>query len=341
MFLYYSLFTWIALGSIIKSRLFKIITLLLLITFVGLRFEVGADWFNYYNIYNTIVVSDIRKSLTITDPAYGILNYLASILGYDIWFVNLICAIIFFSGLNFFCKNTRNYWIALLVAFPYIILSVSMGYTRQSVAIGLSMVGIAHLLNENKINFIIWTFLALLFHKSALLLFLFTPYAFNIKMTPVKNSLYFIAFLISLFIVMNKLSSEENLYFTEEVSSAGTLARMIIHAPAVAFYMIYRNKFKKIYREKLPVLDAFLALITIFFFISFLFSTFADRFNLYFYIFDMIVLTSITLFFNRPNYYVYLGGVILFQFILMFVWLNYSPWAQCCWIPYQNYLWIN
>lgn len=341
MFLYYMLYALIVFMSLTKTRLLQIIIIFTFIMIVGLRFEVGADWFNYLTIYNLLSINSLTVNLTSTDPAYGLLNYISHSLGYEIWFVNLVSATFFFLGLDYFCRNTRNYWIALLVAFPYIILSVSMGYTRQSVAIGLSMIGVIHLLKENKINFIIWTFLALLFHKSALLLFLFIPYAFNIKMTPIKNSLYFIAFLISLFIVMSRFSSEENLYFTEEVSSAGTLARMIIHAPAVAFYVIYRNKFKKIYREKLPVLDAFLALITIFFFISFLFSTFADRFNLYFYIFDMIVLTSITLFFNRSNYYVYLGGIILYQFILMFVWLNYSPWAQCCWIPYQNYLWIN
>lgn len=341
MLFYYSLFTWFVFGSITKNRLFKILTLIILIIFVGLRYEVGADWGNYLVIYEVLLGSDLKTSLVRTDPAYGLLNYIAANLNYDIWFVNLVCAIIFYLSLDYFSKNTRNYWIALLVAFPYLILSVSMGFTRQSVAIGLGMVAITHLLKNNKYAFLIWIFLALLFHKSALLLLIFTPYAFNIKLTGFKNVLYFVSFIIVLLILMSKLSSQENLYFTDEVSSAGALARMIIHAPSVGIYLLYRNRLKKIYNEKITVLDALLALIIIFFFISFVYSTFADRFNLYFYIFDMLVLTSITLFFNRTNYFVYLSGVILFEFILMVVWLNYSPWAQCCWIPYQNYLWIN
>lgn len=341
MYLYLSLFSWMVIGCLTKSRLFKIATICLLIVFVGLRFRIGADWNNYDIMFNIISSRDIGTALSFTDPAYGYLNYLATQLGYEIWFVNLICAILFFFGLHYFCKNTKNYWIALLVAFPYLILAVSMGFTRQSVAIGLSMLAMTHLFKDNKYYYLLWMFVALLFHKSALLLLLFTPYAFDIRLTPLKNSLYFLVFMLALFFIMNKFSSQDNLYFTNEVSSAGALARMIIHLPAVGFYVIFRDKFKVIYDKKLLVLDTFLGLIILFFFISFVYSTFADRFNLYLYIFDMIVLSAITQFFNRSNYYVYLGGVILFEFILTFVWLNYSPWAQCCWIPYQNYLWID
>lgn len=341
MLFYYSLFTWLIFGSITKNRLFKVITLILLTVFVGLRFEIGGDWGNYLTMYEILSGNVLKVYLTATDSGYGLLNYLAYKLNYEIWFVNIICAIFFFIGLDYFCKNTRDYWIALLVAFPYLILSVSMGYTRQSVAIGFSMIAIIHLFKDNKYNFLIWLFIALLFHKSAILLLIFLPYAFNVKLTGFKNALYLLGFITALFVVMNKLSAQENLYFTEEVSSAGALARMVIHAPAVAIYLIYRKKFKGIFKEKLPVLDTFLVLIITFFFISFLYSTFADRFNLYLYIFDMLILSSITIFFNRSNYYIYLSGIILFQFILMFVWLSYSPWAQCCWIPYQNYLWSN
>lgn len=341
MLLYYGLFLLVAFASFTTNRILKILTIVILILIVGLRYEVGSDWSNYLIMYQLLLGNSLEVHLGFTDPAYGLLNYIAANLNYDIWFVNLICAIIFYLGLDYFSKNTRNYWITLLIAFPYLILSVSMGFTRQSVAIGLSMIAITHLFRNNKYNFFIWIFLALLFHKSALLLLIFTPYALNIKFTPLKSGLYFLIFVIVLFTIMNKFSAEDNLYFTDEVSSAGALARMIIHAPAVGIYLLYRNRLKNIYREKLAVLDALLALIIIFFFISFIYSTFADRFNLYFYIFDMLVLTSITLFFNRSNYYVYLFSIILFQFVLMTVWLNYSPWAQCCWIPYQNYLWSN
>lgn len=341
MYLYLSLFLWMVVGCLTKSRLFKIITIYLLIIFVGLRFQVGADWSNYNAIFKTISNKDIIGALSFTDPAYGLLNFMAFKFNYNIWFVNLICAVIFFHGLDYFCKYTKNYWISLLVAFPYLILSVSMGFTRQSVAIGLSLVAITYLFKNNRYYYFLWIFVALLFHKSALLLLIFTPYAFNIKFTPLKSGLYFAIFIIFLFVIMNKFTAEDNLYFTDQVSSAGALARMVIHVPAIIIYLIYRNKLERIYRGKLPVLDGLLVLIIIFFFISFVYSTFADRFNLYFYIFDMIVLSSIALFFDRPNYYVYLSGVILFQFILMFVWLNYSPWAREFWIPYQNYLWIN
>lgn len=339
MFIYYCLFFWVAFNNLTKSRALQILTIFCLILIVGLRFKVGGDWESYAFMYDIISKNNINFSLTFTDPAYGIINYLSNMLNKDVWLVNLICATIFFIGIDYFSKFTPHYWISLLTSLPYIIITVSMGYTRQSAAIGLVLIAFVNLMKNNKFNFLFWILLALTFHKSSILLLIFTPYAFNYKFTRIKNIIYMSLFIVTLFIIMNSSITQDSLYFTDEFSSSGAISRMIVHIPAIILYLVYRKKFENFFRKNLVILDTFLILIVIFFSIAFFYSTFADRFNLYFYIFDMLILSTFTLFLNRSNYYVYLLLIILYQFTLLSLWLNFSPYADCCWIPYQNYLW--
>lgn len=339
MYFYYCLFFLIVIASLTKSRLPQILIMLVLIVFVGLRYQVGSDWYNYLEIFDLISYLDLKSTLVQTDPAYKLLNFISSYYGFDIWFVNLVCALIFFICLDSFCKYTKNYWVTLLVAFPYLILAVSMGYTRQAVAIALSMIAITKVIGNNGVIFLIYILAASSFHKSALIMLIFTPYAFNYRLTPLKNSIFIVVFVTLLFLMMNRLSEEDNLYFVQIMSSSGALARMMIHLPSIAIYLLYRSKFKLIFQTKMYIFDTFVALILMFFIISFSYSTFADRFNLYFYIFDMLILSTFSLFIKQNSSYVYLFLIIIMEFSLFSIWINFSPYAECCWVPYQNYLW--
>ncbi len=53
---------------------------------------------------------------------------------------------------------------------PYLINIVAMGYTRQSVALGFAMIGLAALGEQRVRRFVLWVLVGALFHKSAVLL---------------------------------------------------------------------------------------------------------------------------------------------------------------------------
>lgn len=89
-------------------------------------------------------------------------------LGYDIWFVNRICGIVFAWGLVRFAKRQPNPWLAILVGVPYLIIGVAMGYTRQGVALGLILAGFAVLDRSSVVRFSIYVLIAVTFHKSAI-----------------------------------------------------------------------------------------------------------------------------------------------------------------------------
>src|SRR4051812_19863901 len=63
--------------------------------FVGLRHQVGADWFNYLVQFNDAAEGRFIWS----EPGYAAVNWLMIEMGLDIHAVNLICGGIFVAGL--------------------------------------------------------------------------------------------------------------------------------------------------------------------------------------------------------------------------------------------------
>ena len=123
----------------------------LLVMVVGFRHEVGADWSNYFKPLITALEQTWFEGIRSGgDPAYGLLTWIAANFGGGIYLVNLVCAIVFVAGLLVFARNTPQPWLAMCVAVPYLVIVVSMGYTRQSVAIGLAMLGLVTL-NHGKL----------------------------------------------------------------------------------------------------------------------------------------------------------------------------------------------
>ena len=72
---------------------------------------------------------------------YSILNVISNKLNFGIYGVNLISGFIFSYGLILFCRSMKRQWLALTLSIPYIVIVIAMGYTRQSVALGILMIG--------------------------------------------------------------------------------------------------------------------------------------------------------------------------------------------------------
>jgi len=97
--------------------------------FIGLRHEVGGDWFHYLTSIQYFAALDLvtgLKNLQTSDPAFALLSWLSTGLG-DIYFVNLCCGVLFTIGLISFCRIQPAPWLALTVAVPYLVTVVAMG----------------------------------------------------------------------------------------------------------------------------------------------------------------------------------------------------------------------
>ncbi|HET8749141.1 MAG TPA: EpsG family protein, partial [Sphingomicrobium sp.] len=135
---------------------------------VGLRYEVGGDWGSYLAIFNRIQGETLATSLKIGDPAYQLLNWIGATLGAGVWLVNLLSGAIFAWGLYRLCSVQPSPWLAFAVAVPYMVIVVAMGYTRQSIALGVLMAGLARQSRGGStLNFALYVAAAACFHKTA------------------------------------------------------------------------------------------------------------------------------------------------------------------------------
>ena len=49
-------------------------TFIFIVFFIGLRHQVGGDWFNYIGVFNLIKFENIFDVLSGSDPFYGLIN---------------------------------------------------------------------------------------------------------------------------------------------------------------------------------------------------------------------------------------------------------------------------
>lgn len=349
MLFYYSIWFLISFFSFFsfkkpEVRLLFLGILIFLCTMTGLRFEIGGDWENYLNIYGWFRGLSFVESLSVTDPGYGVLNYFSLLLGFsDTILINFICALIFYTCFYFICKNMENYWLPLLVSFPYLILVVSMGYTRQSVAIALVILAFKCALESKFLKLVIFSALAMSFHKSAIIIFMLYPFFLMPSRTFDRQWMFysytFFSFLAMSALVYISSISGENVYTNQsgDISSAGAIFRIIVHFLPLTFYVFYHAKVKKILKYNFRVFDYLALLILYTLILAIPFSTLADRFNLYLIMFDIFVFSFLYSCLNYFNRSVMVGSIIFFNTLMLVIWLNFGAWSQA-WLPYQNYL---
>lgn len=349
MIFYYSIWAFISFFSLFASnkpefRIFFLGTLFFLSLMTGFRFEIGGDWNNYLSIYDLFEELSFADSLLITDPSYGFLNYLSHQFGIvDTIFVNFCCALVFYSCLYFVCKGMKNYWILLLVSFPYLILVVSMGYTRQSVAIALVILAFKYGLNNKYWKLIFLSLFAISFHKSAIVVLMLYPFLifqgnfFNNKV--IFYTYTFFSFLFMSFLIYISSISGENIYTSQDsaLSSTGAIFRIVVHFLPLFFYIAHHSKIKKIIENKIYVFDYLSLLIVFSLALAIPYSTLSDRFNLYLIIFDIFVFTSLAESLKSSNKLIMIGSIIFFNSLMLIIWMNFGTWSHA-WLPYQNYI---
>lgn len=347
MFFYYTIWLVISLFSFFfnKKKEIKIIFFLMIafLTFMtGLRYEVGADWYNYLAIYDQFKYLDFSSALLVTDTGYGLFNYISNRLSLtEIFLVNTLCSICFFICFYYFSKKFENYWLPLLISFPYLILVVSMGYTRQAVAISFVLMAIVYGLENNFKKHFFFVFLAFLFHKSAIIAFMFSP--FFIFPNFFRNNFIFFCYVVFSFVFMSYVvylssSLTDNIYTEKsgDMSSAGAIFRISFHFFPMAFFLFYRKKIKIIFKSNYHFFDYMAFLILFSLMLAIPFSTLADRFNLYLIVFDIFIFSCL---YSKLNYFdrqFMVGSIIILNTIMLIIWFNFGAWSHA-WIPYQNY----
>ncbi len=344
MFPYWLLFSVIALGALVKSGAvgrmrgdldpMLVIALATIAVMIGFRFEVGGDWWTYSRYYSFASLATFDQIINKEDPGYQLINWVAAKLGAGLWLVNLVCGTVFSWGLHRLIRSQPFPWLSLLVAIPYLIIVVAMGYSRQGIAIGVLMAGTAGFQRNGSIlRYALYVIVAALFHRTAViglpLLML------GGQRGLIVNTLIVIFGSLLLYNVFLAESIDRfvNNYLTSEMSSQGAVIRVAMNVVPAVIFLIFHKRLNfsqietNIWRNfSYATIVLLIALVTV------SSSTVIDRLALYILPLQLAVIPRIagTLVREREGKLM----IVLYCFAIQFVWLTFAAHSNY-WVPYQ------
>ncbi|WP_300974845.1 EpsG family protein [Sphingomonas sp. LHG3406-1] len=317
--------------------LLAIVGLIAMTVMIGLRYDVGADWDAYERMFAWSGQASFERVIARGDPGYFLLNLIANELGGGVWLVNLACASATVLGIAALARREPEPWLAVLLAIPYLVTVVAMGYTRQAAALGFVMIGLASLLRTNSVfRFILWLALAATFHKTAIVCLPLIAFAGE------RNRGINIALLasatIGLYVVFlrDSLDNLVSSYIDRRYSSGGAAIRISMSVVPAVIFLLFRGRLGftrtegQLWRNfSLVSLIAAAALLLT------PSSTAVDRIALYLLPLQFVVLarvpgTLLTRGFGKAIVAGYSGAVL-------FTWLTFATHAQY-WLPYRWWL---
>jgi hypothetical protein len=300
--------------------------------FIGLRDHVGADWESYKVIFTALEKLPLVATFIIVEPLYGLCNRLVYLAGGDIHLVNLICATISLACLfNFSRLVEMDSNLLLFVATPYLLFVVGMGYTRQSVAVGLALNAVGYLRHKREWMFYLFACLAALFHYSAIFLILLW-WVKNFKRTAVL----LLAVLAVSPLLIPLLSSRRYANYLNNdaaMQSHGVWTRILLIA--FALLIIFNQKIKWTQETELRRVifrgTVALGLLVI---LSVFLSTLADRVCLYLFFIYMLGMGSVIRNAIRPYKFLSILMVVSLSYAVFVAWFGFSSFAALAWFPY-------
>lgn len=323
----------------------SIIALLTLV--IGLRHHVGGDWYAYLRMLRHVdqtrdsFFSDLPY-LFAGDAGYLFLNWISVHIGGGIYTVNLLCGLIFSIGLAIFCRSMPRPFLALAVAIPYLVVVVSMGYSRQGIALGLSMLALVMLVRQRVGWFIFFTILATLGHKSGIIMLPIAALAAS------KNKFLSLGLIILLaaFLYYSYLAEPFELLYknyiaNQDAQSQGAFIRLLMCVFPAMIYLIWPHRFYFNPQER--ALYKLMCLISIGLFFLLLInpniSSAIDRVALYMLPIQLVIFSHVPDMLNDKKITSQLLtlSIIFYYFCVLFVWLNFAINSQD-WIPYRTYL---
>jgi hypothetical protein len=308
---------------------------------VGLRHEVGGDWYNYLMNFEYLrtMQLELAEVLRQPDPGYELLNWLAIRLELDICAVNLFCGVVFSAGLVAFARRQPDPLLALVVAVPYLVVVVAMGYTRQAVAIGLALLALNALRDNAMLRFILWIAAAGTFHGTAVVLILVGLVA---NMQNWRYSLMLglpAAWFLYNTLLEDRVERFADAYLEAGMDSEGAFIRVLMCALPAMIFLVWRRRFRLQGIEyRLWVILALLSILALAAFFVLPSSTVVDRLALYLIPIQLFVLSRLpaVLAPNAAWYRTWSLGIVAYSAAVLFVWLNYAGHAYA-WVPYGFY----
>ena len=320
--------------------------IIILILFIGLRINVGCDWITYKEIFKVISNENIfnLKDGGRIEIGYALINKFISKIGGNIYLSNTIMATLFIVPLTISFKKLKKPFLSFLIAYPYLIIVIGMGPTRQAAAMSLIALS-SFYINKNFKTFAIINIFALSLHLSSVFTSIIILFSSRNLKESIRNNWILIVLLLLISISIFYIYTYDHLYYKFyaylfKTRFKDAKSHIIIWAMNIFPYIIlFLNK--NINYKRINIFEVhkkvFIALCILPFF-SLINTTLTYRLLISFIPYSIFLLTDLAdkkLFIPiKFNFYIY----NFYSIILLSVWLNFSKHAYC-WIPYRiNYM---
>jgi hypothetical protein len=340
----WSIFAYAGLGSPRRIATTTVLALAIFLTLlIGLREEVGGDWFNYFPYLERSIGIPFAEVFQEDEPGYGLLNWIAANWGGSVYLVNSLCGLIFSLGLLQFCRAQPRPWLALTLAFPYLITVVAMGYSRQGVAIGLEMIALLALQRDRLLQFLGWIALAATFHRTVLVLLILpaSTLSGSLRFSQLIRMLLLIGAAYGLYtaVIAPDIDYYVQGYIEAQYQSQGALIRVVLCLLPALVFLFNRRRFRlPADTQRIWTLVSLLAVAAAIGLFTVASSTAVDRLALYLIPLQIFVGSRIPdtrIFGIAPGSWNQL--LIAFSFAVLIVWLLFAGHSEY-WLPYRNIL---
>lgn len=347
MIIYWAMYGFPALFALVsqsKNRVlntldkFGLVLIFLLFTILlGLRFEVGADWFNYESILYQVAIEDLATAMSYGDPGFSLVAWIATHIGADVYGANLLCGIALITGLIMYCRQQDQVWLALAASVPYLVIVVGMGYVRQGAAIGFVLLALTYFERGSLPKTIGAILVAGLFHASAVCVAPLVGLAF-VRKRPILIIPGAIASVgLFLLLLQERLDVFYSNYVEAEYDSSGALVRLLMNAVPASLFLAYRKRFSTSPPSRvLYLLFSSLSLVLVAAVAVSPSTTLLDRLGLYLIPIQIYVFGNLAKAMDLQNKGRFGMTVVAVGYYaaILFVWLTYATHSEY-WVPYR------
>jgi EpsG family len=340
----WGMLAWVGLGRSRRLAGSAFLALLFFFTLlIGLRDQVGGDWFNYFPYLERSLGIPLADVFLEDEPGYGLLNWIGANWGGDVYLVNTLCGLAFTIGLLIFCRSQPRPWLALTLAFPYLITVVAMGYSRQGVAIGLEMIALLALQRNRLLQFLGWIALAATFHRTVLVLLILpaSTLSGNLRFSQLLRLLLLIGAAYGLYsaVIAPDIDYYVQGYIEAQYQSQGALIRVLLCLLPALVFLFNRRRFQlPADTQRIWTFMSLLAVAAAIGLFTIASSTAVDRLALYLIPLQIFVGSRIPdtrIFSIAPASWNQL--LIAFSLAVLLGWLLFAGHSQY-WLPYRNLL---
>lgn len=316
------------------------VVLLGLFVFSAFRYQVGCDWFGYYNQYSIAANIDWSFLTNSREPLWWAILGGIQDTGLPYPVANVVSSALFFIGIHVLARRQPDPLGFLVLLFPILIINMPMSAIRQGAAIGLVCIAFAAFIDRRPIWFAFWVVLATGFHNSAMVFLLLLPIATG-RYT--RNRLLMAALLAfpGIFFLATSDSGElaSSRYIDTGREAFGGIFRVgFLGLSSLYFFLFVRKKWMRFFPRDYSLASIGAIGMALAFLLIPISSIIGDRIGYYFIPIQAMIFARLPFLPFRANAALHSALPYLGILLIFLVWTQISRHFQACYIPYQSWI---